>query len=51
MEDHTSGRNIVVMRMENCDHGFDKNKKHKIHIEAVQEAYAEVANHLNGLQK
>ncbi|KFY45531.1 hypothetical protein V494_00909 [Pseudogymnoascus sp. VKM F-4513 (FW-928)] len=50
MEGHASGRNLVLRRMEDCDHGFDKNKKRENQMEAGREAYAEAAEFLNGLE-
>ncbi|KFY26087.1 hypothetical protein V491_01476 [Pseudogymnoascus sp. VKM F-3775] len=48
-EGHASGRNLVLRRMENCDHGFDKIKKCENQMEAARQAYAQVAEFLNGL--
>jgi acetyl esterase/lipase len=50
-EGHASGRNVVVRRMEDCDHGFDKNKKRENQMEAGREAYAQVADFLKSLEK
>ena len=49
-EGHASGRNVVVRRMEDCDHGFDKNKKRENQMEAGREAYAQVADFLISLE-
>ncbi|OBT40045.1 hypothetical protein VE00_09300 [Pseudogymnoascus sp. WSF 3629] len=50
-EGHASGRNVVLRRMEDCDHGFDKNKKSENQMEAGREAYAQVAEFLNRLEE
>jgi acetyl esterase/lipase len=50
-EGHASGRNVVVRRMEDCDHGFDRNKKHENQVEAGREAYAQVATFLKSLER
>ncbi|KAE9374117.1 putative carboxylesterase [Stipitochalara longipes BDJ] len=49
-EGHASGRNVVVRRMEDCDHGFDKNKKREHQMEAGREAYAQVVDFLKRLE-
>ncbi|OBT52764.1 hypothetical protein VE04_07066 [Pseudogymnoascus sp. 24MN13] len=49
-EGHASGRNLVLRRMEDCDHGFDKNKKRENQMEAGRRAYAQVAEFLNRLE-
>jgi acetyl esterase/lipase len=49
-EGHAGGRNLVVRRMEDCDHGFDKNKKRENQMEAGREAYAQVVGFLNSLK-
>jgi acetyl esterase/lipase len=49
-EGHAGGRNVVVRRMEDCDHGFDKNKKRENQMEAGREAYAQVVGFLNSLK-
>lgn len=49
-EGHSSGRNVVVRRMEDCDHGFDKNKKREKQMEAGREAYAQVVDFLISLE-
>jgi acetyl esterase/lipase len=49
-EGHASGRNVVVRRMEDCDHGFDKNKKHEHQMEAGREAYVQVVGLLKSLE-
>jgi acetyl esterase/lipase len=46
IEGHASGRSVVVRRMEDCDHAFDKNKKRENQMEAGREAYAQVADFL-----
>lgn len=50
IEGHESSKNVVVRRMEDCDHGFDKNKKHKNQMDAGREAYAQVAVFLRSLE-
>ncbi|KFZ00995.1 hypothetical protein V500_00908 [Pseudogymnoascus sp. VKM F-4518 (FW-2643)] len=49
-EGNASGRNLVLRQMEDCDHGFDKNKKRENQMEAGREAYAQVAEFLNRLE-
>jgi acetyl esterase/lipase len=49
-EGHASGRNVVVRRMENCDHGFDKLKRRENQMEAGRQAYAQAADFLNNLE-
>jgi acetyl esterase/lipase len=49
-EGHPSGRNVVVRRMEDCDHGFDKKKKRENQMEAGREAYAQAADLLKRLE-
>jgi acetyl esterase/lipase len=49
-EGHAGGRNLVVRRMEDCDHGFDKNKKRGNQMEAGREAYAQVVDFLKRLE-
>ncbi|KAH8786323.1 putative carboxylesterase [Hyaloscypha sp. PMI_1271] len=46
IEGHAGGRSVVVRRMEDCDHAFDKNKKRENQMEAGQEAYTQVADFL-----
>ncbi|KAH8647774.1 putative carboxylesterase [Xylariales sp. PMI_506] len=48
-EGQASGRSVVVRRMEDCDHGFDRLKKHENQMQAGREAYAQVIDFLNGL--
>lgn len=50
-EGRASGRNLVLRRMEDCDHGFDKIKKHENQMEAGRQAYTQVAEFLNGLDR
>jgi acetyl esterase/lipase len=50
-EGHASGRNVVLRRMEDCDHGFDKNKKRENQMEAGREAYTQVVDFLNRLDR
>jgi acetyl esterase/lipase len=49
-EGHASGRNVVVRRMEDCDHGFDKNKKRENQMKAGREAYTQVVDFLKSLE-
>ena len=49
-EGHASGRNVVVRRMKDCDHGFDKLKKHENQMQAGREAYDQVAELLKSLE-
>ena len=49
-EGYAGGRNLVVRRMEDCDHGFDKNKKRENQMEAGREAYAQVVDFLKSLE-
>ncbi|KAN0116878.1 putative carboxylesterase [Hyaloscypha variabilis] len=49
-EGKAGGRNVAVRRMENCDHGFDKLKKHEHQMEAGREAYAQAADLLKRLE-
>lgn len=49
-EGHAGGRNVVVRRMEDCDHGFDKNKKRENQMEAGREAYAQVVDFLKRMK-
>ncbi|PMD11991.1 putative carboxylesterase [Hyaloscypha hepaticicola] len=49
-EGQAGGRNVVVRRMEDCDHGFDKNKKRENQMEAGREAYAQVVDLLKNLE-
>jgi acetyl esterase/lipase len=49
-EGRAEGRNVVVRRMEDCDHGFDKNRKSEKQMEAGREAYAGVVEFLGRLE-
>ena len=49
-EGNASGINLVLRQMEDCDHGFDKNKKRENQMKAGREAYAQVAEFLNRLE-
>ncbi|PMD49024.1 putative carboxylesterase [Hyaloscypha variabilis F] len=49
-EGKAGGRNVVVRRMENCDHGFDKLKKHEHQMEAGREAYSQAVDLLKRLE-
>lgn len=49
-EGRASDRRVVVRRMENCDHGFDKKKKRANQLEAGRIAYAQAADLLNRLE-
>jgi acetyl esterase/lipase len=50
IEGQARGRNVVVTRMEDCDHGFDKNKKRENQMEAGREAYTQAAAFLRRLE-
>jgi acetyl esterase/lipase len=43
-------RNVVLKRMDDCDHGFDKNKKRENQMEAGRKAYTQAADLLKRLE-
>lgn len=49
-EAHANGRNVLVKRMKNCDHGFDKKTKDEKQIRARQDAYALAVDLLKRLE-